>query len=569
MEEQIQEWKDSRCVKIVGGKAPNCRWQCVHCDRQFTGGGRKFFNHILGITKDKSAQIAPCVSSAIDPAVMTFCTEKTEDTARLKRQRQEADAEFRRVRTLREEEVRKAREAGDYVEEEVSNRGSTGSSTGRSKRQCGLPETLQKQSKLSVDEAVAGMMYETGLPFRWAAAPSVREMFNEVCLYAVRTGKTFYRPPGRDRLREDLLLSKVKSLEADLDALRVSQIQFGSTLVTDGKDDAAKEHAENFCLVSPAGWQWLKSVDTSSAVRDSKHVADSICKEVTEAEEKIRASIDGCDRQLDKYARDTPHFVVHAVTDTPSANAAAWPLIEEQMDWMTADPCTLHGASLHFKHATLGDSLATPPLAPLAMIGEVNPRAKVLEQFFSNKSAPKSLLKAETQKPDRFGPGGLRVRKFSDTRMGNMYRVWHRLQRLEQSLKTVIQSAQYRERVKETGVSELALANVAVREIIEDPDFWRTINELVMVFGPAYSLLRMVDGVRPTAGKFYYYAQQLQNHYDVMAEKYPWASHLQDLWRADWDYIHCAFHSAGFACDPEFAGLEKPGEVTAQVILGQ
>ncbi len=42
-----------------------------------------------------------------------------------------------------------------------------------------MPSMLEKQCKRSVDdhEAVAGMihdkLYETGLPFRWAAAPAV------------------------------------------------------------------------------------------------------------------------------------------------------------------------------------------------------------------------------------------------------------------------------------------------------------------------------------------------------------------------------------------------------------
>jgi hypothetical protein len=89
-------------------------------------------------------------------------------------------------------------------------------------------------------------------------------------------------------------------MEINLDAFRLSEIQFGSTLVTDGKDDAAKDHAENFCLVSPAGWQWLKSVDTSADVRDALHVADSVCREVNEVEAHIRDSIDRCQLKMDK-----------------------------------------------------------------------------------------------------------------------------------------------------------------------------------------------------------------------------------------------------------------------------
>lgn len=252
------------------------------------------------------------------------------------------------------------------------------------------------------------------------------------------------------------------------------------------------------------------------------------------------------------------------VTDTPRTNAQAWDIVESEKDWLLANPCTLHGVSLHFKHALKGDSTATPPVQPIPIVNEVNEKAQLLERFFSNKSYPKALLKTETK--TRFGGRGLRVRKFSETRMGNMYRVWHRLQRLKSSLKTVIELDAYKSVVKEDGNSQEAIANRQIRNITEDTDFWQKIDALVDVMGPAYKLLRMVDGVRPTAGKFYYYAQQLQNHYNDRVEQYKWVEQLRDAWTADWDYIHCAFHSAGFACDPEFAGLDKPPEVELEFL---
>ena len=46
-----------------------------------------------------------------------------------------------------------------------------------------------------------------------------------------------------------------------------------------------------------------------------------------------------------------------------------------------------------------------------------------------------------------------------------------------------------------------------------------------------------------------------------MTEKYQWVQQLATAWAADWNYVHCPDHSAGFACDPEFAGLEKPADV--------
>lgn len=51
-----------------------------------------------------------------------------------------------------------------------------------------------------------------------------------------------------------------------------------------------------------------------------------------------------------------------------------------------------------------------------------------------------------------------------------------------------------------------------------------------------------------------------------MATKYPWAAALGDSWTADWDYIHCGFHAAGFAVDPEFAGTDKPAEIEVEFL---
>eukprot|EP00658_Telonema_sp_P-2_P074224 TRINITY_DN6341_c0_g2_i1.p1 TRINITY_DN6341_c0_g2~~TRINITY_DN6341_c0_g2_i1.p1 ORF type:complete len:300 (-),score=76.44 TRINITY_DN6341_c0_g2_i1:24-881(-) len=124
----------------------------------------------------------------------------------------------------------------------------------------------------------------------------------------------------------------------------------------------------------------------------------------------------------------------------------------------------------------------------------------------------------------------------------------------------------YKKNLNESGNSTEAIANRAVREIIDKDSFWTDLDALLEVLEPAYALLRMVDGVKPTAGKFYYYAQQLQNHYEAMAEVYPWAESFVSLWRADWDYIHCGFHSAGFAVDPEFVSLDKPPEVEIEFL---
>jgi hypothetical protein len=48
-DDEVTDWKDARCIRITGGKGPNYRWDCTACQRTFTGGGRKLYNHVLGI----------------------------------------------------------------------------------------------------------------------------------------------------------------------------------------------------------------------------------------------------------------------------------------------------------------------------------------------------------------------------------------------------------------------------------------------------------------------------------------------------------------------------------------
>jgi hypothetical protein len=149
----------------------------------------------------------------------------------------------------------------------------------------------------------------------------------------------------------------------------------------------------------------------------------------------------------------------------------------------------------------------------------------------------------------------------------------HRLQRLKECLATVINSTVRIQRKCKGkwrirgGATLGGCRFLEVREILEDADFWNMINALVEIMEPAYSLLRLCDGYQPSAGKFYYYALQLQNHYNDMTDKYSWAEQFADFWRADWDYIGCAFHSAGFMLDPEFVKMDKPEHCMVDLLV--
>ena len=51
----------------------------------------------------------------------------------------------------------------------------------------------------------------------------------------------------------------------------------------------------------------------------------------------------------------------------------------------------------------------------------------------------------------------------------------------------------------------------------------------------------------------------VQEHYDNLADpmSHCMADELSSMWKADWDFVHCPFHSAGYHLDPEYVHLDK------------
>ena len=94
---RIRDWKDERCTVQISGTAPNYRWLCVACNQEFTGGVRKFKNHILGIKNDRSAQIRACEGNVSD-AVREFCEGLQDHYLTKKRQRDAAAEEEEALR---------------------------------------------------------------------------------------------------------------------------------------------------------------------------------------------------------------------------------------------------------------------------------------------------------------------------------------------------------------------------------------------------------------------------------------------------------------------------------------
>ena len=98
-----------------------------------------------------------------------------------------------------------------------------------------------------------------------------------------------------------------------------------------------------------------------------------------------------------------------------------------------------------------------------------------------------------------------------------------------------------------------------ILKLIEDDGRWEFLQLVLDALAPAYTLLRMVDGYKPAAGKVYHRLLLVDEHYQTLKSGNPgvkWCEQLLQLqfWADDWNYMHVDFHSLGFCVDPENHG---------------
>lgn len=94
-----------------------------------------------------------------------------------------------------------------------------------------------------------------------------------------------------------------------------------------------------------------------------------------------------------------------------------------------------------------------------------------------------------------------------------------------------------------------------------DGSFWEGIRFVAAVFEPCYKLMRLTDSSAPLMGKFYKLMSNLGGDLeDLFADgspwsKAPWVEHKEEIVEGHtkrWDYMHCRYHAAGYALDPNF-----------------
>jgi hypothetical protein len=415
------------------------------CGQLPNGNKRKAINHWAGINNDSSATISRCTSADSIPGLVSFAKSVT---AKLKADRRQKILE----KQMEVEVEKETRRAALEVAAASLAAESAGSTSGSGQPVQGRL-TFHASSRENLDKAIMLHIVEDGQILGLPQKPAFREMLDAAIAYGAETkGKVAYPPPGKKRIREDLLDNTVDRLKSELSSFDDYMHEFGATLVADGKDDVCKNHLTDYVTVTPNGYKFEGTQDVSGVERNAEWVATDLMKKLAGLETELRESLElgikemeadedaALEAQQDQRARNA-YDMLHAmsvgeggalnqyvqiVTDTPSVNAKAWVLIENDIPHMHANPCSFHCVNLFFKHLLNGDkSNRAHPMDPIKECEDLVAWTKDVEQWFTNKDVPRALLLAEcTSRWPSHGPR--RMRKYSETRAANAFRVWHR-----------------------------------------------------------------------------------------------------------------------------------------------
>jgi hypothetical protein len=265
--------------------------------------------------------------------------------------------------------------------------------------QQGIQASLKAGTKAEVDESIAECFYACNIPPAVIDHPVFKKMIKKAM-----TAPASYKAPDRHRLTGDLLDKTTQSLKAKEAPVREVVLKDCGTVVSDGWDDAAKNHLINFLVGTAKGFFFdgtimLKSEDSENADR----VAELICAEI-EAAGKLS--------------------IIQVVTDTCSVMKAAWKIIEAKLPWITCTCCGPHVLSLE-----LSDMGKIPEVA--AVIKKVG---RVLNRFWGRKRWARTKLREVAEKNHKKKIGLYRAKV---TRFAGKVREMARMLRLKADLQEV------------------------------------------------------------------------------------------------------------------------------------
>jgi hypothetical protein len=149
---------------------------------------------------------------------------------------------------------------------------SAGLSSARSLQQSTIPVLHAKDQRRKCDMAWAEFFYSANIPFAAARSVSFKKavkMTSEM--------RSSYLPPSYHDIRKRLLNETKHKIKAQIaERTKMFIRTYGATLAGDGWSSVNNHSLLNMMCVSPAGEEFLGTIDTSGHMKDAVYITDVI-----------------------------------------------------------------------------------------------------------------------------------------------------------------------------------------------------------------------------------------------------------------------------------------------------
>ncbi|KAF8413281.1 hypothetical protein HHK36_001257 [Tetracentron sinense] len=312
--------------------------------------------------------------------------------------------------------------------------------------------TTSSYDRENAERSIALFFFENKLDFCVARSSSYQLMMDVVA----KCGHGF-RGPSAEILKTtwlERIKSEVCQQSKDIEKEWATT---GCTIIADTWSDKKSRALINFLVSSPSGTFFHKSVDASSYIKNTKCLSDL----------------------FDSVIQDFgPENVVQIIVDNALNYVGVGNHILQNYSTIYVSPC-----------ASQCLNLILEDFSKIDWVNRCVLQAQTISKFIYNHASVLDLMKKFT--------GGQELVKTSFTKFASNFLSLQSMLKQRSRLKHMFNSPEF---ATNSANKQQALSCIS---LLEDNDFWRTVEESVAVSEPLLKVLREVSGGRPAVGSIY------------------------------------------------------------------
>lgn len=363
------------------------------------------------------------------------------------------------------------------------------------------PPSLNNQE--NAERSIALFFFENKLDFGIARSSSYQTMVD-----AITKCGTGFTGPSAETLKTTWLERIKSEMSLQLKDIEKEWITTGCTIIADTWTDNKSRALINFLVSSPSRTFFHKSVDASSYFKN------------------IKCLVELFDSVIEDFGADN---VVQIIMDSSFNYTGVANHILQNYSTIFVSPCASHCLNLILEEFSKVD-----------WVNRCILQAQTISKFLYNSVYMLDLLKKFT--------GGQELIRTGITKSVSSFLSLQSMLKQKSRLKHMFNSPEY----CTNSLYVNKTTSISCISIVEDSDFWRTVEECVAISEPFLKVLREVAGGKPAVGSIYELmtrAKESIRTYYIMDENK--CKTLLDIVDRKWrDQLHSPLHSAAAFLNP-------------------